>query len=132
MNKNEMSYFANDGKRYADYFPYYFANSHQTGTGPNECSECFYHGKIGGIFMGYCERCAGYIYNWNRGPGMNKFSNTDIYKQINDNLKFFTRNISIITLTKKEQEWKRCRSFFWLFGVFILIIIVLLWWMNKL
>lgn len=121
-----MSYFADDGKRYADYFPYYFANSHQNRTGPNECSDCFYHGKIGGIFMGYCEHCARNIYKGYRGPGMNKYSNTDIYQQITNNSNFFTR------LSKKDRDWQKCRYLFWKFGLFMLIFIVLLWLMNKL
>ena len=59
------------------------------------------------------------IYKGYRGPGMNKYSNTDIYQQI-------TR------LSKKDREWQKCRYLFWKFGLFMLIFIVLLWLMNKL
>ncbi len=83
-----MSYIVN-GKRYADYFPYHFAIFHTKGTGPSDCADCSYHGKVGGIFMGYCDNCARDVYNGSRGPGMNKYSCVDIYRQINNNSEYF-------------------------------------------
>jgi hypothetical protein len=91
-----MSYIVH-GKRYADYFPYHFALFHTKGTGPSECVDCSYHGKVGGIFMGYCDNCARDIYNGSRGPGMNKYSNVDIYRQINANSEYF----------KMTRQWSK-------------------------
>lgn len=91
-----MSYSVN-GKRYADYFPYHFALFHTKGTGPSECADCSYHGKVGGIFMGYCDNCARDVYNGSRGPGMNKYSNVDIYRQINANSEYF----------KMTRQWSK-------------------------
>jgi uncharacterized membrane protein len=39
--------------------------------------------------MGYCDNCARDVYNGSRGPGMNKYSCVDIYRQINNNSEYF-------------------------------------------
>jgi len=113
-----MSYIVN-GKRYADYFPYLFAIFHTEGTGPADCADCSYHGKVGGIFMGYCNNCARDVYNGSRGPGMNKYSSVDIYRQINNNSEYFK-------LTNKKCS-KKYVIFFILF-----VIISSIWiFINK-
>jgi len=96
-----MSYFV-DGKRYADYFPYRFALYHYRGTGPYDCSDCSYHGKVGGIFMGYCVNCSRHVYNGSRGPGMNKYSDVDIYRQIDNNSEFFKKNFFKVKVNIKK------------------------------
>ena len=88
-----MSYIVHD-KRYADYFPKEYAYFYIKGTGPNDCSDCCYYGKIGGIFMGYCIKCA-QIYKGYRGPGMIDGSN------IEENKLFFTRKVKICEKTRK-------------------------------
>ena len=124
-----MSYFVH-GKRYADYFPVHFATFHKNGTGPVDCAECSYHGKVGGIFMGYCEHCARHIYKGYRGPGMNKYSSVDIYRQINDNSDFFSRKVTTF-ITKKEREWEKYRFAFWIFAFILFFFVLFFWKINN-
>jgi hypothetical protein len=116
-----MSYFV-DGKRYADYFPYRFAIYHYCGTGPSDCADCAYHGKVGGIFMGYCDDCSRYVYNGSRGPGMNKYSGVDIYRQIDNNSEFFKGDFFRVN-TKISKKYI----------IFIILFVVLssIWMFNN-
>ena len=110
------------GKQYADYFPHYFAENHKKGTGPIECADCSYYGRVHGIFMGYCESCAT-VYKGYRGPGMTDIFSHPIEQQINDNRLFFIKKVK---LTPSEREWSDCRQKFWVISLFILICIVLM------
>lgn len=103
-----MSYTLN-GEQYANYFPHYFAENHTSGTGPDECYDCYY-GRIHGIFMGYCTNCA-VKYKGYRGPGMDK--NLTNEQQINDNRLFFIKKVKI---TKPENNW--LQTIFWIFLLF--------------
>ena len=119
-SRKKMSYTLNT-KRYADYFPHYFAENHKKGTGPHECTECSYYGRIHGIFMGYCGKCA-YEYRGYRGPGMEDKSYRSIEQQIEDNRSFFTRKVKI---TQNEREWNDCKTIFWKCCLFFLILVLL-------
>jgi hypothetical protein len=55
---------------YLGTFPIEWANSHEEGTGPNDCDNCLCFGSKDGVFLGYCANCADYIYKGIRGRGM--------------------------------------------------------------
>lgn len=103
-----MSYIVHN-KRYADYFPKEYAHFYIEGTGPNDCSDCCYYGKIGGIFMGYCVKCAR-IYKGYRGPGMIDASS------IEENKLFFTRKVKICQ--KKTTKYVYC----WIIILFLFLV----------
>jgi hypothetical protein len=53
--------------KYANSFPKEWALSHKEGTGPEQCRNCV---EVDGLFIGYCLNCAKYVYNGERGDGM--------------------------------------------------------------
>jgi len=62
---------------YVNSFPKEWAQSHLEGTGPEFCSNCYDHGSKDGVFLGYCLNCAIYVYNGERGPGLNLVCETE-------------------------------------------------------
>jgi hypothetical protein len=54
---------------YDIHFPYQWLDDMMPGTGPNECAECQKHGFLNDVFVGFCESCAVYIYEYTRGHG---------------------------------------------------------------
>lgn len=93
----DLTSFTVRGKKYADYFPRYFAEYHKPGTGP-ECPNCSFHGRIHGIFVGYCRDCALYQYKGYRGPGMDCTSTTEsIFDQIDENRRFFMKKVNFVS-----------------------------------
>ena len=97
--QNKMSYRLY-GKRYADYFPEEYAYFYLEGTGPHECSDCSFYGRIGGIFMGYCVKCSE-KYNGYRGPGIVDENS------IEENRVFFKKRLE--NYYKKRNNF--CRNF---------------------
>lgn len=67
--------------KYANSFPKEWAQSHLSGTGPEQCGNCYEYGSIDGVFVGYCLNCARYDYNCERGPGMDTGAVTEDVEQ---------------------------------------------------
>lgn len=87
-DKNNMAtYYSYDNKPYTIYFPKKWVKNHIEGTGPKMCENCDYHGSLNGVFVGYCSNCAIYIYEGQRGRGMDMGNETDI-KKIKEMLDF--------------------------------------------
>jgi hypothetical protein len=93
------------GKKYADYFPRYFAEYHKPGTGPEYCLNCATNGCIDDIFVGYCFECA-FKYKGYRGIG---FSAENTLNQYAANKNFFLRKVLFVpadTIVTKIKLWK--------------------------
>jgi hypothetical protein len=92
-------------KKYADYFPRYFAEYHKSGTGPEQCVNCATNGCINGIFTGYCFDCA-FKYKGYRGIG---FSGKNALTEYTANRNFFERKVMFVpvdTIVTKIKLWK--------------------------
>lgn len=92
-------------KKYADYFPRYFAEYHKPGTGPEQCLNCAVNGCIDGIFVGYCLDCA-YKYKGYRGVG---FSGKNVINEYTANKNFYERKVMFVppdTILTKNKLWK--------------------------
>jgi len=93
------------GKKYAEYFPRYFAEHHKPGTGPEQCVNCAANGCINGIFTGYCFDCA-FKYKGYRGIG---FSGKNALTEYTANRNFFERKVMFVpvdTIVTKIKLWK--------------------------
>lgn len=55
--------------KYNKNFPQEWALSHLSGTGPEQCGNCYDYGSKNDMFCEYCLNCAQYDYNGERGPG---------------------------------------------------------------
>jgi hypothetical protein len=55
--------------KYDKNFPQEWALSHLSGTGPEQCGNCYDYGSKNDMFYAYCLNCAQYDYNGERGPG---------------------------------------------------------------
>jgi hypothetical protein len=57
------------GAWYHRNFPVIWAMTHETDTGPSQCSNCADFGCVNHVFIGYCANCAIYEYGGERGRG---------------------------------------------------------------
>lgn len=92
-------------RKYADYFPRYFAEYHKPGTGPEQCLNCSVNGCIDGIFVGYCLDCA-FKYKGYRGVG---FSGKNVINEYTANKNFYARKVMFVpsdTIATKKKLWK--------------------------
>lgn len=63
------NYYSYHGEFYDIHFPEEWALTHIPGTGPAECVDCKECGNWRGVFIGYCENCAKFEYEFQRGTG---------------------------------------------------------------
>jgi hypothetical protein len=66
----KRSYYSFDNELYSITFPELWAISHHPKTGPNNCQTCKNIGCWNGVFLGYCDHCAIFIYKGMRGKGL--------------------------------------------------------------
>jgi len=52
-----QDYFIHNRALYSANFSSQWAHEHIPGTGPSDCSNCYYYGSYNGIFQGYCGNC---------------------------------------------------------------------------
>lgn len=55
--------------KYDNSFPRDWALSHLSGTGPEQCEDCYDYGNVNHMFCAYCANCAETVYKGERGPG---------------------------------------------------------------
>lgn len=107
MSSN-IEFYTLAGKKYADYFPRYFAEYHKPGTGPDQCQNCMVYGHIDNIFVGYCIDCS-FKYKGYRGIG---FTGKNVVNEYMTNKNFFLRKVSfvpsdtIVKTLKTLKLWK--------------------------
>ena len=90
-----------EGKVYIASFPEeYIKTEKENRTGPRCCENCAYYGCIEEVFIGYCLNCASYIYNYERGPGLDTVNN--IYEL--KNMKTNRLPIDEIVYLQKEKQ----------------------------
>jgi hypothetical protein len=68
-----QDYYIHNRELYAANFPSQYAHEHIPGTGPADCSNCYYYGSYNGIFQGYCGNCVQEYEN--QGSGGIRFDN---------------------------------------------------------
>jgi hypothetical protein len=66
----KKAYYLFDGELYASTFPELWAQTHHPKTGPKNCKVCSDIGCWNGVFLGYCDHCAIFIYRGMRGRGL--------------------------------------------------------------
>jgi hypothetical protein len=75
-----QAYYIHNRELYAANFPSQYAHEHIPGTGPADCSNCFYYGSYNGIFKGYCNNCVQeYENQGNGGIRFDNDNNTGFY-----------------------------------------------------
>ena len=65
----KVAFYSYDEELYGVCFPQSWATSHKKPSGPKLCKDCRRVGHWNGVFIGYCESCAG-TYSGERGSGM--------------------------------------------------------------
>lgn len=66
---DNCNYYSYKGKYYTIQFPLEWVINQKEKTGLNDCNGCYYHGRLNGVFIGYCTDCAIDVYNYERGHG---------------------------------------------------------------
>ena len=66
---DNCNYYSYKGKYYTIQFPLEWVIDEKEKTGLSGCNGCYYHGRLNGVFIGYCTDCAIDIYNYQRGHG---------------------------------------------------------------
>ena len=66
---DNCNYYSYKDKYYTIQFPLEWVINKKEKTGLNGCNVCYYHGRLNGVFIGYCTDCAIDIYNYERGHG---------------------------------------------------------------
>jgi len=86
-----------DGDKYCIYFPYDWVLNAKFGTGPKDCNYCNEYGKLNGVFIGYCEDCAIYSYDYERGHGfINGVESIDFEKKETSATNTYLKHIEIM------------------------------------
>ena len=97
-----------DGHKYCIYFPYNWVLNTKCGTGPKECDYCNEYGKLNGVFIGYCEDCATYAYDYERGHGfINGIERIDIEKKDTAASNTYLKHIEIMNTYNYQYQDKR-------------------------
>lgn len=66
---DNCNYYSYKDKYYTIQFPLEWVINEKEKTGLNGCNVCYYHGRLNGVFIGYCTDCAIDAYNYERGHG---------------------------------------------------------------